>query len=100
MTAGDGVSVTPAELRSHATHVVLLADEDALARLAGGVVRLDAGAYGQLCGFVPTLLGGLQDDVLAALDSGTASLRDTADRLRTAAGSYDGSDDRAAAALR
>ena len=96
--AGDGITVTPAELQTHATHVRSVSDQVANARAAGDEVRLDTGAYGQLCAFMPALLGRMQDQILDGLAAACGSLDDTAGRLRKAAGSYDSSDGRAAAA--
>ncbi|GAA1774445.1 type VII secretion target [Luedemannella helvata] len=100
MAGGDGTTVTPDELRAHATHVSHVAGRVALARQAGGVVRLDAQAYGKLCVVLPTALGHLQDAVLDALDSANTSLNDTVERLRTAAASYENTDVRARNRLR
>ncbi|GAA1788519.1 hypothetical protein GCM10009682_08260 [Luedemannella flava] len=100
MAGDEGTTVTPEELRAHAWHVSAVADRVALARQAGGTVRLSPGAYGQLCALIPAALGQLQDAVLTTLDSADTALRDSVDRLRIAAGSYEVTDGRAHDRLR
>jgi hypothetical protein len=48
---------------------------------------------------LPALLDGLQQVLVDGIDVAARSLRDTAGRVRTAAGSYDAADGRSAASL-
>jgi hypothetical protein len=51
-------------------------------------VWLENAAYGKLCTIVPTLINSLQGIVIDAIGAADASLHETAQRLRTVAGSY------------
>jgi hypothetical protein len=93
----DGVAVTPADLRAHAARVDEIAGQITTAKQAGDAVRLDAGAYGKLCAMLPVLLGGLQGLVIDGIDAASQSLRDSGERLRTAAQSYQTTDNNVAA---
>jgi uncharacterized protein YukE len=84
----EDVVVTPAVLVEHAARIDAAAGEIATAGQAGQSVRVDRGAYGQLCTFVPVMIDGLQGLVVDAIDAAADSLRDTADRLRSAATGY------------
>lgn len=88
----DEIVANPAIIRRHAAGVDALATDVARARQAGDTVRMDNEAYGKLCTIVPMLVNSLQDIVLDAIGTADASLRDTADRLRTVADSYTASD--------
>jgi hypothetical protein len=90
------VEVVPAELIAHAGHVELVADDVAQAKSAGGGVSVGPDAYGYLCSLVPQMLGSLQDIIVDGIEAARASLDDTADRLRAAAGGYTGADNTAA----
>jgi len=92
----EPLEVTPGDLLSHAGRIESIAGQVATAKQAGDVVRLDNGAYGQLCTIVPVLLNGLQDLVIDGIDAAADSLQDTAVRLRTAAQSYQSTDQRSA----
>lgn len=99
MPAGDSLQVTSADLRRHSGRLDGIADALATAQQAGRAVRLGAGAYGQLCAMLPVLLDGLQEVVVDGIDTAAHSVRDTAGRVRTAAGGYEAADGRSAAAL-
>lgn len=92
---GTELHVVPADLVKHAGALEHAADDLGTAKSAGSTVRLDAGAYGQLCGFMPALLGQLADRVLDTLAAGELSLRDTGDKLREVAEAYQISDEQA-----
>ncbi|WP_027344853.1 type VII secretion target [Hamadaea tsunoensis] len=92
---GTELHVVPADLVKHAGQLEHGADELGTAKSAGDQVRLDAGAYGQLCGFMPALIGKLADRVLDTLSAGELSLRDTGDKLREVAEAYQISDEQA-----
>ena len=95
---GDGIQVRPADLRAHAATIDTVADHVETAKQAGEAVRLDAGAYGQLCTIVPVLLNGLQALLIDGIDTAAHSVHDTAGRLRATADAYQAADERAAAA--
>jgi hypothetical protein len=88
MPAGDRIDVTSSDLLAHAATIDAIADRVSTAAQAGATVRMDAGAYGQLCTIVPVLLGVLQDRIIDGTATAAGSLHDTGGRLRTAADSY------------
>ncbi len=81
----DEIAIPPASLISHANHIDSVADEVDVAKAAATQIRLDSGAYGQICAFVPPYLNGLSDGLMSGLEAVSTSLRDTATRLRAAA---------------
>ncbi|MEU8072322.1 type VII secretion target [Micromonospora sp. NPDC049151] len=96
MQPGDGLRVDPDDLTAHAAHLGRHADSIDTARQAGQHVMLSADAYGQLCAIMPVLLDGLQRTLTDGIGTAAASVRDTADRVRTSAERYRASDARAA----
>jgi hypothetical protein len=80
------------ELRDHASTVDQLAVRTDRASEAVRVVRLDAGAYGQICAFVPSLLGAVQANIEDVADAASTALRGSAAALRMAAEAYEASD--------
>ncbi|WP_328347192.1 type VII secretion target [Micromonospora sp. NBC_00421] len=99
MPTGDGIRVDPDDLTAHAAHLDRCADSLDTARRAGQHVRLDAGAYGQLCAIVPALLDGLQRTLVDSVGTAAGSVRDTAGKLRSGADGYRAADARAARQL-
>lgn len=95
MPSGEGIQVSPADLRAHAGHLDGIADALNVARQAGQSVRLDVDAYGQLCVLMPVLLDQVQRILVDGVDTAARSVGDTADRLRTVAGRYEDTDGRA-----
>jgi hypothetical protein len=91
---GDVVAVDPASLINHASHLDGIASDIGVVTDAAMYVRMDVGAYGQVCAFVPSLLSNLSNPLSQGLDAVTRSLRDTANRLRLAAAEYSAADDR------
>jgi uncharacterized protein YukE len=87
---GHEIAVQLSALLAHAARVEGIAGEIGTARAAGDAVR--SGAYGQLCQVVPVLLHQLQNVLLDGIGAAQESLDDTADRLRTAAQGYRGTD--------
>ena len=83
------IVVTPSSLLAHAGHVEAAADAVEIATAAAAHVRLDSGAYGMVCAFVPVYLNGLSDGLVAGLDGALTSLRDTGSRLRATAALFD-----------
>ena len=96
---GASISVRPADLQAHADALDIVANEVGTAAQAGQQVRLDAGAYGQLCTIVPTVLGELQDLVTGAIAAAGHSVSDTAARLRVGAVQYQTTDQSSSVAL-
>jgi hypothetical protein len=96
---GDGFGVAPADLLAHGNHVHAVADGVEQALAAGRSVRAGGEAYGQLCSMVPVWLGVLQDALLDGVADSLASIRDTGDQVRAAAGTYDSTDRDAAAGV-
>jgi hypothetical protein len=48
-------------------------------------VRLDSGAYGQMCAFVPVVLNNLSYELMVGLRAAADSLHETGARLKAAA---------------
>jgi hypothetical protein len=94
------VQVNSADLVAHAGQVDGIGDGLAIAQQAGAAVRTDAGAYGQLCQFVPALLSVLQSQVIEGIATAASSVHHTADALRSVAAAYDSSDSNAADRIR
>jgi hypothetical protein len=94
------VWVRAADLVAHAARVDGVGDGLTIAAQAGEAARTDAGAYGQLCQFVPALLNVLQSQVIDGIATAAGSVHDTADALRWVAAAYNGSDERAADRIR
>jgi hypothetical protein len=92
---GGGVDASIPALVVHAGRVQGVATQVGTAAQAGETVMLGQGAYGHLCGFMPAVVNRLQGLVTRGLHTAEGSLRDTADRLRTAAQAYEGADERA-----
>ncbi|WP_410813767.1 type VII secretion target [Micromonospora sp. 067-2] len=95
MPSGDGIQVDPDDLTSHAARIDRNADSLEVACQAGQHVRLSADAYGQLCAIMPILLDGLHRTLVDIIGAASASVRDTAGKLRTSADHYRASDARA-----
>jgi hypothetical protein len=91
----DEVAVTPESMALHAATVKAVADEVETAHAAATQIRLDHGAYGQLCAFVPGFLNGLSDGLMTGLHGAVASLRNTSDDLTAVAQSLVASDAKA-----
>jgi hypothetical protein len=83
--SNDEIAIPPASLVNHANHIDAVADEVDEAKVAATQVRLDSGAYGQICTFVPPYLNGLSDGLMSGLEGALTSLRDAASGLRAAA---------------
>ena len=92
--SGEVVVVDPASLIAHAGHLDGIASNIDAATEAAQHVRMETGAYGQVCAFVPVVLGYLSAPLATGLGTITTSLRDTAVRLRAAATEYAAADDR------
>ncbi|MEU4335284.1 type VII secretion target [Micromonospora lupini] len=92
MSTGDGIQVDPDDLIAHAARLDRCAGSLDTAQQAGQHVRLGTDAYGQLCALMPTLLDGLQRTLVDGIGAATASVRDTAGKLRTGADRYRHSD--------
>ena len=92
----DRFGVRPADLVAHAGHVEAVGDRVGTAAQAGGAIRAGADAYGKLCVMVPVMLGALQDVLVDGIGAASDGLRDTGGRLRTAAQSYEATDQRRA----
>lgn len=88
------------DLVSHASQVDGIGDGLDTAKLAGEAVRVDLGAYGQLCQFVPALLNGLQTTLIDGIGRAVTAAHDTAEALRSTAADYDSTDGNAADRLR
>jgi hypothetical protein len=99
MGAGEGFAVSPPDLHAHAGRVDAVADRIGTAEQAGRGVRVDAGAYGQLCVMVPVLIGALDDLVVNGIATAQTSVRDTAARLRVTAATYQSTEETNQAAM-
>jgi hypothetical protein len=83
--ADNEIAVTPASLLTHAGQIESAADGVEVVEAAAACIRLDSGAYGMVCAFVPAYLNRLSDGLMAGLDGALTSLRDTGSRLRATA---------------
>jgi hypothetical protein len=99
MGSGEGFTALPEDLRAHAARVEDVADGIGTAEQAGRAVRVDTGAYGQLCAMVPVFIGALDDLVLDGISTAQTSVRDTAARLRATAATYQAADETNQAAI-
>jgi hypothetical protein len=100
LLSGPALQVDAASLVAHARAVDDVGDGLTTTADAGRAVQTDAGAYGQLCQFVPALLNELQQAVVDGITTAAASVHETADALRSVAAAYDGADTTAAERLR
>jgi hypothetical protein len=100
MQPANRLAATASDLVAHAAHVESLAgDVDAAVR-AGNTVRLDPGAYGQLCTFLPPMMDGLQGVLVDCMADTARSLRDTGERLRGGASAIRSTSELSATSLR
>ena len=88
------VAVEPDSLDGHADHLDRFAASIDRATRAAQHVRMDTGAYGQVCAFVPVALNTLSIPLADGLRSIVDSIHDTATRLRQASGEYTSADAR------
>jgi|GEM_PF-2147355 hypothetical protein len=93
MAGGEGFQVTAADLMAHAGHLDQVAGELATAKQAGETTRPGPDAYGRLCVIVPSVLGQLHSTVVEGIGAAVDSVRDTAARVRSAAGDYRATDE-------
>jgi Excreted virulence factor EspC, type VII ESX diderm len=98
MPAGDHIEVTPRDLVAHSSAIEGITGEVATAGRAGDAVQMGADAYGKLCGIVPVLVNGLYCRLVGGIDIAAQSLRDTGQRIRTAADRYETTDQQSAIA--
>ena len=95
MSSRNTVAVDPAQLVEHARRLDESARTIEPAIRAAGTVRLEHGAYGQLCASVPVVLDRLSGPLADGLRALLVSTRDTADRLRRTAEAYGAAEERA-----
>lgn len=77
MQPGDGeLAVDVDLLLAHGETIGAIATDVEAARDAAETVRLDSGAYGLLCAFVPFALNMLSDDLAAGLRAAAGSLHE------------------------
>ncbi len=86
------LAASPQELTRHGDTVEALAARADLCVAAVRHVRLDAGAYGQLCAFVPSLLNGVITTADDASRGAAEALRSTATLMRHLAWIYTDAD--------
>jgi hypothetical protein len=98
--SGDHFQVKSSDLVSHAVEMDGIGNGLGAAQQAGEAVRVDTGAYGQLCQFVPAILNGLQSHLIDGLGTAVTAAHDTANALRSTAADYDTADGNAADRLR
>lgn len=98
--SGPLFQVDSVSLIEHSSAVDRIGDGLATAAETGRAVQTDIGAYGQLCGFVPALLNGLQQAMVDGMVTAAGSAHETAGALRSVAAAYDGADTAAADRLR
>jgi Excreted virulence factor EspC, type VII ESX diderm len=98
--SGGQFQVNSSDLVSHAAEVDGIGDGLDTAKQAGAAVRVDTGAFGQLCQFVPALLNDLQTRLIDGIGSAVTAAHDTADALRSTAADYDAADGNTANRMR
>jgi len=86
------LAVDPASMLVHGATIGSVAAEVEVSCAAAEAVRLDRGAYGQVCAFVPDVLNKLSDDLMAGLRTAVNSLHDTSARLKAAAHDFAAAD--------
>lgn len=98
MTADLGpqtLSVSPEEIATHAETVDAFAGRSEVCAATVRQLRLDTGAYGQLCGFVPAVLNGITSTIESTSIDASGSLRETADGLRRLVSQFTAADEAA-----
>lgn len=90
--SSDGVRFPVAAVRQHADTLDHVAAAVGQAGSAVRQVTMDAGAYGQLCHFLPTLFGPLFGLAIDALQGATDALQETATNLREGAHATEATD--------
>jgi hypothetical protein len=98
--SGPAFQVDSASLGAHASAVDYIGDGLTTAADAGHAVQTDAGAYGQLCQFVPAVLNQLQQAMVDGMATAAASVHETAGALRSVAAAYGRADAASADRLR
>lgn len=81
-----------AAVTQHAGSVDRAADAMEMARSAVREVTMDTQAYGQLCQFLPALLTPIFELAVGAVAESVDALRETSEKLRTAANSSEATD--------
>ncbi|MEU4243590.1 type VII secretion target [Actinoplanes sp. NPDC026619] len=95
----DQFSVITQDLAAHSRTVATIGDGVKEAGDAGGTVRAGGDAYGQICSFLPPLLGVLQDVLIQGIADSAADLQDTAGKLRATVDEYESVDANSADAI-
>ena len=95
----DQFSVVTRDLAAHSRTVGTIGDGVKEAGDAGRSVRAGGDAYGQICSFLPPLLGVLQDTLIQEITGCADDLRETAQDLRATADHYDSTDASSADAI-
>jgi hypothetical protein len=98
--AADHVQFPGLVVEQHAGRVEQVGDAMDLARSAVRDVTMDAGAYGQLCQFLPGMLSPVFGIGVDALHSAVDVLHETAASLRTTAASMSAADTAGARRIR
>ncbi|NMO54829.1 ESX-1 secretion-associated protein [Actinoplanes sp. TBRC 11911] len=98
--SGPAFQVDSAALGTHADALHHVGNGLSTAADAAHTVQTDAGAYGQLCQFVPALLNRLQQAMVDGMATAATSAHETADALRSVAAEYDTADRASADRLR
>ena len=96
----DGFAIDADQLRTHAQSVDAMRARFGAVKGASSHIAQDDAAYGLLCGWISAVLEGRhtrQDELIAAVEN---NLTLVAERLRSAADSYDGTDQEAAESIR
>jgi hypothetical protein len=99
MATPEPLTVTPAQLVTHADLLFHLSSDVAAARSAGQQIRMAAGAYGKICVAIPIAMNVLQEKVIEAIDTAAHGLYDGGVKLHQAAGNYQTSDTNAATVM-
>jgi len=96
----DQYEVLAEALRAHASTLHGLADRLDQAVAAARQVSMPADAYGVICQFLPPVLNPLEENGVAALQSGTEGMDTTGTNIRDTAEDYTAADDHHAAGFR
>ncbi|MEU6857756.1 type VII secretion target [Glycomyces sp. NPDC046736] len=89
---GQGYSVEPEQLRTHASHLLEIEGRFAAVLTASQHIEQDEEAYGFFCGWISTILEGrhqTQDELIGMV---AANLTSAAEALRASADDYEDTD--------
>ncbi|MFC7533858.1 type VII secretion target [Actinoplanes sp. GCM10030250] len=94
--SADHVQLPVQTVTDHVSTVGAAADSVRQARAAVAQVSMDSQAYGQLCQFLPAVLGVVFEAAVVAMNGSAEALQETALNLRSAVDTFQLTDESAA----